>query len=248
MLIGDIPPTSWDLHFSVGPFPVRVSPTFFLMGLILSGGTNDGASLIAGTLAVFLSILIHELGHCLAFARFGIASHIVLYHLGGLAIPDTSFRGMGRAMALGPREQIIVSAAGPLLEMAVGVLCLAGLALGGFDVSFAGNFLASWFPHSGFQQLPPFLQHFFYVFIYVSTYWALINLIPVYPLDGGQIARHAMILAGFPNAIHDSLMLSVGAGALAAIWMGSQQQTFMALMFAMLAYSSYQQLQYNGRW
>ena len=41
---------------------------------------------------IFVSIGIHELGHALAFRRYGIESRIVLYFMGGMAIP-TRYRG-----------------------------------------------------------------------------------------------------------------------------------------------------------
>ncbi len=49
---------------------------------------GQGILLLMWIAAVFVSILIHELGHALAMRRYGISSYIVLYHFGGLAIPD----------------------------------------------------------------------------------------------------------------------------------------------------------------
>lgn len=248
MLIGDIPPTPWDIHFSIGPYPVRISPFFWIAAFVLSGA-SDGTQMLVGTMAVLASILIHELGHCLAMSHYGIQSHIVLYHMGGLAIPDVSYRGFGRSMSRGPQEQIVISAAGPLIQMTIGGLAVCGLALGGFNVGFA----ASYFPSNALpipvRPLPIPLQMFFAIFTHVSIFWALVNLVPVYPLDGGQIARQIMILMGQPNAIHNSLILSIGAGVLVALFALQIQQTYMALLFGMLAYSSYQQLQgYGPRW
>ena len=45
---------------------------------------------------MFVSILVHELGHSLVMRYFGQSSHIVLYMLGGLAIPDSSFTSFSR--------------------------------------------------------------------------------------------------------------------------------------------------------
>ena len=74
------------------------------------------------------SILIHELGHALAYARFGQPARVVLYHFGGLAIPES----WGRRRHLPPAERFIVSAAGPLAQLlvaaAVGYVTGASLA------------------------------------------------------------------------------------------------------------------------
>jgi hypothetical protein len=59
------------------------------------------------------------------FRRFGQEARIVLYHFGGLAIPD----GWGRRRHLRPAERFLVSAAGPaaqLLLAAVVILVLRG--------------------------------------------------------------------------------------------------------------------------
>lgn len=242
MLIGEIPPTPWDLHFSVGPIPVRVSPYFWLLGLMWVGG-RDPQVMIMGLLAMFLSILIHELGHCMAFAHFGIASHILLYHFGGLAIPEMSYRGMGRTTSLRPLESVIVSAAGPAFQMLFGALVILGLTLGGFDVPFHFPYLDASLPTSAQRPLPPTSEAFFSMFLHVSILWAIFNLAPVFPLDGGHIARQLMILAGQPNAIHNSLMLSIATGALLAMYGLSTGNIFIAIMFGMLAMSNYQELQ-----
>ncbi|MDA0657281.1 MAG: hypothetical protein O3C60_00435 [Planctomycetota bacterium] len=248
MLIGEIPPSPWDLHFSVGPIPVRVSPYFWLLGLMWVGG-RDPQMLIMSLLALFLSILIHELGHAMAFAHFGVASHVLLYLFGGMAIPETSYRGMGRATSLRPLETLIVAAAGPAFQMLVGVLMILGLALGGFEVPFRFPWIDAWLPTGAQRSLPDVSHAFFSSFLHVSILWAIFNLAPVFPLDGGQISRQLMILSGQSNAIYNSSVLSIATGALIAMYGLSSGNIFLAIMFGLLAMSNYQTLQgnYHGR-
>ena len=86
----------YDLRFHVLGFPVRVAWTFWIAGLIFGYGLVRGlddyfqmaspglpALLLLWTACLFLSILIHELGHAIAFRQNGIEASIVLYHLGG---------------------------------------------------------------------------------------------------------------------------------------------------------------------
>ena len=81
-----------------------------------------------------------------------------------------------------------------------------------------------------------------------SMYWALLNLLPVYPLDGGQIAREVFTISNPNTGIRNSLILSIVAGAAVAIFALRRGDTFLAIMFGMLAFSSYQTLQaYSGR-
>ena len=94
---------------SCSDFPVRVSWTFWLGAIVfgyefaqqidiiavaagLIQPRQSGRCCCCGRLCLLVSILIHELGHALAFRQFGIQSSIVLYHFGGLAIPIGSFR------------------------------------------------------------------------------------------------------------------------------------------------------------
>ena len=94
------------------------------------------------------------------------------------------------------------------------------------------------------------LAYFLVNFLVVSIFWAAINLLPVFPLDGGQVARNLFQLYGGGNAIPNSLALSMITGIAAAVYGFSHGQQFLGILFAMLAYSSYQAIQQYGgfRW
>lgn len=238
MLLGEPAATPYDLRFSVFGFDVRISPWFWLAAVLI-GSQSSGSGLLIWVLVVLLSILIHEMGHALAFRRFGISSHIVLYHFGGLAVPDSYGTWGART---GPREQVIISAAGPAAQMLAAAALVVILQAGGFRM---------WVPGfgelGGDKLLPDSAFQFVTYFVIVSIYWALLNLLPVYPLDGGQIARNVFLLFGSDQAIQYSLMLSTVAGGAIGIWGFANGQTFLGIMFLMLAYSSYQALgQYGG--
>src|SRR5438132_973156 len=129
MLLAEPPRTPFDLNFQVLGFPVRVHPLFWLVGLLLGlggGGEDAGIRLVIWFAALFVSILIHELGHALMIRRFGRDAYIVLYAMGGLAIegrprdfsPFGSPWSIDSASSFQPRprssnEQILISAAGP---------------------------------------------------------------------------------------------------------------------------------------
>src|SRR6266436_412360 len=90
MLTAEPPQTPWDLNFEILKFPVRIHPYFWLVGLLLglgaTGEEDKGIQLLIWFVALFTSILIHELGHALMIRRFGRDAHIVLHAIGGLAI------------------------------------------------------------------------------------------------------------------------------------------------------------------
>jgi len=90
------------------------------------------------------------------------------------------------------------------------------------------------------------LDRVFALFVFINFFWGLINLLPVFPLDGGNVARYTLIQTDPINGLRNSLWLSVITGALIAIAgfvvLGS---IYMAFLFGYLAFQSYQALQYR---
>ena len=232
---------------------MRVAPWFWAAALVfgqnsvnypkLDGQGNVGAiGIFAFAAAMFLSILIHELGHAVAFRYYGVGSEIVLYHFGGLAIPRRS--NWDGSSANNPWHQIVISAAGPGFQVAAAVVLALLLRLVGV---MATNETLNFFGIRGGQPLSnDFAYYFLEHFYWVSIVWALFNLLPVYPLDGGQIARNVLVIFAGANGIVYSLMLSTAVGALLAVWGFRTQQFYLVLLFGSLAYGSFQAMQAYG--
>src|SRR5262249_14738263 len=100
--------TQWDLQFRLLGVPVRVHPMFWFMALLLGQSTLiDGIQyLLIWVACVFVSILIHEMGHVLAARAFDVWSAIVLCGFGGLAIGASRMRHRW--------QHILVCLAGPV--------------------------------------------------------------------------------------------------------------------------------------
>ena len=64
MLFQSPPPTRYDLRFSIAGIPVSVHPVFWLIALLF-GSSGDPLLIPIWILVVFVSILVHELGHAL---------------------------------------------------------------------------------------------------------------------------------------------------------------------------------------
>ncbi len=92
------------------------------------------------------------------------------------------------------------------------------------------------------KQLTMFLYHLFYI----CVLWGLVNLLPIYPLDGGQMARELIVKLNPREGIRQSLLLSIIAAVVMAAYGLSRQDWFIALLFGYFAYSSYAILQAYG--
>lgn len=249
--------TPYDLRFQLMGFPVRVHPLFFLLPLLMSGGVigggeiNVGVGLVVVVSVFFISILVHELGHCLAFRYYGIQSEIVLYLMGGLAVPSGfgSWRGGRSRGSITPWSQIVISAAGPAAGFALaGAFMLCGTLLGGtVRAEIHGLFPAVIvLPTESAVVQSPALWIFLLIGVWINVFWNLLNLMPVFPLDGGQIARQIFVINDPWNGIRNATLLSVLTGGLIAVWGFSSGNSFMGIMFAMLAVSNYQSLAFGG--
>ncbi|MCA9138400.1 MAG: hypothetical protein KDB00_16630 [Planctomycetales bacterium] len=260
MLLAEPPETAYDFRFNFLGFPVRIAVTFWL-GAVVFGyhlcqdfageELGIGPLMIAWALCVFISILIHELGHALAFRFYGIQSSIVLYHFGGLAIPTSSYMPGRSISRIGEKQQLIISAAGPGLQLLSALVVVLVIKLFGYEVTafrFMPSFLAElpWVTDGermdsrGMLALSTF-------YLLPSVLWAFLNLVPVWPLDGGQIARSLILMNR--GTVAQSLWLSVICSGALVFYALSNQQPMMAIFFAMFGFSSYQMLNpMNNSW
>jgi Zn-dependent protease len=77
----------------------------------------------------------------------------------------------------------------------------------------------------------------------VNIFWPLLNLVPVPPLDGGQIVREGLLTIGVDDAPRIATVVGVFAGGAVAFWAYSRNEPYLGIMFAMLAVSCFQSLQ-----
>jgi stage IV sporulation protein FB len=243
------PASSGDLHFRVLGFPVRVHPWFWVVSVLLGFRVKDLGMLAAWVAASFLAILIHELGHAVVMRHYGFFPRITLYSFGGLASygPEaSSYRSRGHDTV----GQILISLAGPVAGVFLAaVVVLAARAAGKPVVIF--DWIAGFLPLIGIAASDwnwPFLW-FLDSLIYIGVFWGAMNLMPIYPLDGGQVAREVLMRLSPQNGVRLSLIVSILTAALAAAFVGLQlRDWYLTLFFAYLAYNSYAMLEsYLGR-
>ena len=178
--------------FRVFGFEVRVDASWFLllflMIYVLSGpfrstlhssDTVAYITTVVSVLALFASLILHELGHALVARHQGIAvPGIDLYLFGGLTEMSHD--------PVTPGDDFRVSVAGPLATLAVIAVCVAiDLALVG------GHRLTQAIELDSDIHITPVLMALSWL-IPVNTLLLAFNLLPAFPLDGGRIARAAV--------------------------------------------------------
>jgi len=227
------PPRSpYDLCFSVLGVPVRVHPMFWLVTLLLGlSGGGDPERMICWVAAVFISILVHELGHALTAKAHGWQPRISLHGFGGLAAYQPTYRS--------PSAQILITLAGPCAGFALAGFILAAVVASGHAVQFHSYVLPVFEPFDSFE-----LTLLVSDLLFVNIFWGLVNLLPIFPLDGGQIARELFGLAMPGDGLRLSLWLStLCAGLLAVLVFTKLRDQFLGIFFVYLAYNSFTQLQ-----
>jgi len=200
--------------------------------------------------AVLVCILLHELGHALVMQAYGYFASIVLYAFGGLAIPRASHPGTRRP---GPWGNMLIAFAGPASGFIVAAIMVLGCRLLGYPVIFRQDH--SWYDVVPMVAVPNLTLFYFVNFVLeVSVLWGLINLLPIFPLDGGQIAQQVFALMHPQDAVRQSLVLSVVVAGIMAMFFVMQafkasdggtswQSFYLPFFFGYLAYTNYMTLQ-----
>lgn len=241
VLLAEPRTTKFDVHFSIGKIPVRVHPMFWLISILFGALSvrHSNMHVFVGiglwTAAVFVSILVHELGHALAAKAHGWPPRIVLYAMGGLAIytPVRQTR----------KSRIIIDFMGPGAGFILGSIILAAVLLTGHSVPLPGLGIEvgsgpSFIAGGGRLEL------FVLWMLYVNFFYGLLNLAPIQPLDGGGIARAIIEKFRPRDSWQIALQLGIGTGAvLAIVAFAAWQSVFLAVLFGMLAFNNWQMLQ-----
>ena len=165
---------SWNIGKIAG-IDVRIHLTFFLLlvwvgfsAFSAGGSINSVLIELAFVLVLFLSVVLHELGHALTARKFGFSTKdITLLPIGGVARLEN--------MPEDPKQELLVAGAGPLVNVVIGgILFIILLLTGTFTLPL---------------NLTSLMNNFWVRIMSANLTLAVFNLIPAFPMDGGRVLR-----------------------------------------------------------
>jgi Zn-dependent protease len=208
--------------FQLGNIPVHIHVSFLVVSAMLgASGRVTLAGLVQWVVVVLAGVLLHELGHAFTGRAFGLLPEIDLQGMGGL----TSWRGGRRNV--GMWRSVAISLAGPFTGIAIGV---------------ATRLYARM--HS--EGLDPRFASFVSDVVWVNLGWGVLNLLPILPLDGGNVllavTQRVTDGRGERPARYVSIGFAIAVGVLALV----THNMFGALLVAYFAIFNYQALRATG--
>ncbi len=210
---------SWSmLQFRLFNIPVFVHPWFWLTLALIGGGlrANDATAFIEVAmfvLAGFVSVLVHEFGHALTIKKYGLLTEVHLVAFGGFArFP---------AGHLDRKQSFLVTAAGPAIQFALGIVGMILL------------------------QILPFpegslLQVALSFMVLVSFVWSILNCLPIHPMDGGQMLAAVLGPQRAPLVHLVGMATAIAIGLLAFFVLNA---LILLLFMGFFAYQNWQQYQ-----
>lgn len=205
------------IKFKIGNIPVSIHPFFWLIVAAISWLNAKGIpEFMLWSGIIFISILVHELGHAITAQAFGQKAHIYLLGFGGLT--------KGKGLTLPLWKEFLVVLNGPLAG-----LSLAALAW------IIGNYTAN-IPTLNASSL---FLYALTVTKLINISWTILNLIPVQPLDGSKLL--SIILEGIFGLLGAKIALFISfllAGVLGVVFF-LINMFFLGAIFFLFAFESF---------
>lgn len=183
LTLGSIAGTAVRLHFTFLLFLAWIGVSDYV-----AGGPAAALDSVSFIILVFLCVALHEFGHIFMARRFGVKTpEVILSPIGGIAnmerIPEA------------PAQELLVAIAGPLVNVVIAILLMAGFGIG------QDQLLAMSFETATLAER----------LTLVNISLVIFNLIPAFPMDGGRILR-ALLAMNMGAAKATELAARIGQG------------------------------------
>lgn len=198
-----------------GRIPIIIHPTFWILCGFIAFLNSQGnwLHMVMWVGIIFISVLVHELGHALTALFFGRKPHIEFVALGGVTYHDSQ--------KLKPWKRFLITLNGPVFGLLLALVATILLSI------------------PAFLQHPPLVMIARW-FLFVNIFWTLVNLLPVVPLDGGQLLQIVLEkifgLKGIRYGYFASMVIAVLLSLVSFLY-----QSFLAgAFFFLFAYQGYE--------
>ncbi len=214
------------LHvFTLLGVPVYISIWFVVIVAYWGLSAGDLASGLTWGAIITVSILVHEFGHAMVARHYGLQPRVLLHGWGGLCAHERAEKD---------RHDAFIIAAGPAAGLLLGAVAWGVRASG----ALTGLEPVRWLV----------VDHVFRTVVWVNIFWSLVNLLPLWPLDGGQLFRLGIVrwlggARGERVAHWAGVAVGVGAAVAAKTLMNS---TFIMVGGLFLAWMNYEQIRRGG--
>jgi Zn-dependent protease len=220
--------TPYDLRFRLLDVPVRIHPMFWLVSAVLGWQDKNLPAVAVWVACVFVSIMVHEFGHALMSRAFHSSPSVVLWGLGGLCYSQ------GERQTPGQRLAVILAGPGAgFLFFALLVLVTAAF----FGMAPTEQFRALFTREDGNDYLFQSYQDL----VWINLVWGLVNLLPLWPLDGGQATQVLLSLIDRARGQRWCHVVSLLVSGILAIVVYMQLgDMFLSIFFASFAIFNFQ--------
>lgn len=193
-----------------GRIPLTIHPFFWVFAAIIGWlSSNTFMGTLIWVGIIFVSVIIHEFGHALTAVFFKQKARIQLIALGGVTTFD------------GPKlkfwQQFVITFNGPLF---------------GFFLFLAATFLL----HLSF---PPLFLKILKATQIANLFWTIVNLLPVLPLDGGQLLRIVLEANFGIKGFKAALIIGAVIAALISFYFFMMQSFLIGAFFFLFAFQSF---------
>lgn len=195
-----------------GRIPILIHPSFWIIAVLIGlfNSSFDPFTTLLWIIVILVSVVVHEFGHALTALSFGLSPRIELMAFGGL----TYHQGE----KLSYLKQFFIILNGPLF---------------GFLLYLGALFLLPVFKKPAVHELVQ-------LFVLVNLVWTILNLVPVLPLDGGQLLR--VVLEGIfgVKGFRYSLLVGTIISGLLSLGFFFTQNLLVGALFFLFAFQSYE--------
>jgi Zn-dependent protease len=192
-----------------------------MMALFLGANERNPAKLGIWVAIVVVSVVVHELGHALMGKAFGLVPQIELHGMGG----TTSFQsGVAPSRrSIGTAKSVAISLAGPFAGFLFALVVIAAQL-------------------AGFHPTHPLAGYALSLLFLVNVGWGIFNLLPMLPLDGGNVLYSVLTAVTKKNGEKAARVISIVVAAGIALLAIRREQWWSLYLGVLFAFRNFQAL------